>query len=101
MSIPVTYVFHVTDPIREVDGQWWFEVRGQRTVRYGPCDDEAHARRVQHATFCRYVDRANTRGGYAQRRTDQEWLVTLPVGVACSGLPFRPEAISNHGRMPR
>jgi len=80
------------DPPRERRGQWFTAVRGQQAVHLGPFASETAAMLGLHQLFQRWRRHARRRGGFLWRQTAFRWVVTLPVGVPCAGLPFASEA---------
>ena len=85
------HVFVVDLPRREVD-DWWVAVAGRRLRCLGPLPTERAARRAREQLFRRWDRHARALGGWAWRRTEREWVVTLPPGVPCEGLPLQHEA---------
>lgn len=87
------WAFALDGPFPEADG-WWFVVRGRSARRHGPFADRDAAQAGTEALLARWVRRARASGGWAWRRAACRWVVTLPEGQPCDGIPFRDAVVS-------
>jgi hypothetical protein len=82
------HAFAVEGPFADA-GVWWFEVHGGHVRRHGPFATAQAASTDAEGLFRRWVARARGLGGWAWRRAARQWVVTLPDGVPCDGVPLR------------
>ncbi|MCB9671221.1 MAG: hypothetical protein H6734_17190 [Alphaproteobacteria bacterium] len=83
------YVVMVGDPVLDPAG-WWFEVRVERSLRYGPWTTERDARVARELVFQRWNRAARRQGGWMWKATHSRWHLTLPREV-----PVRAPRMSN------
>jgi len=81
----------------DVGEAWWYQVQGASCWRYGPFPSRAEALGDLEARFQAWRRRARCLGGWAWRRTQREWVVTVPDGVAVPGRPLRRAPCTRHG----
>lgn len=89
--------FDVRSPTLEA-GAWWYAVEGTRTWRHGPFATAAAAWADVEARFGAWRRRARALGGWAWRRTQREWVVTVPASVEVPGRPLERAPCTRHGR---
>lgn len=74
------YVVEIGDPGMD-DGGWWFEVRVDHRLHYGPYATERDARVARDLLFQRWNRAARREGGWMWKATHRRWHLTVPSRV--------------------
>ena len=90
------HAFDVRLP-HQLEGAWWYAIEGTTTWRHGPFPTDRRAHDDLEQRFQRWRHRARGQGGWAWRRAQHTWVVTVPVGVVVPGRPLRRAPCTVHG----
>ena len=88
------HLFHVSYPT--ADDGWCWSIRGAQTWAFGPYPSKEAAVGHRWQILQRWRAQAVRRGGYLILQTRVRWLVVLPKGVPCPGLPLERTACTLH-----
>ena len=79
------------------DDGWWYAIEGASTWVHGPFPSRDGALDDLERRFQRWRHRARHQGGWAWRRAQHTWVVTVPIGVEVPGRPLRRAPCTRHG----
>ena len=79
-----------------VDNDWWFCVHGLRSSQLGPFTSQRAARLYREHLFQKWKRVAIERCGWFWKKTDEQWIATIPTEKRPFGVLFRGEVTTKH-----